>query len=134
MSLSVLERQKFRVKIKSLAEESRIIKRQIKSLGRRWSKIDPDNHKLLGLRYSISTAQCNMNEHRIGIVRFESRHTLLAYAFSRGVPFRSAESNAKTSVDVAAVERIVKSLTGRRSPDLHDAVWKWVATPSEAAA
>jgi hypothetical protein len=129
MSLTVFERQKFKVKIKSLAAESLIIKQQIKSLGKRWSKIDPEKTELRG---RIAIAQHAMNDHRVGVVRHECRHTLLAYAFARGVPYRVVECGGSLDVNMAAVERIVRSLTGARN-DL-SAIRQWIEKPLEAAA
>jgi hypothetical protein len=73
-----------KVKIKSLAEEAQIIRLEEKrALARtpdgkpsKWT--DPDLYQ--GLRL-----------HRVGVVRSEQRHSLLAYAFLRGVPYRKVE-------------------------------------------
>jgi hypothetical protein len=92
MKISKLVRAKFRVKINSLAEEARIIRKEEKRCGSR----DSDRGSL---RF-----------HRTGIVRSEQRATLLAYAFMRGVPYSAVERNARP-VEAKAIERICKSLS-----------------------
>lgn len=67
--LSKVNRARFRVKIKSLAEEARIIRHEEKRL------LSPQDRGCL-------------HAHRVNIVREEQRATLLAYAYARGVPYR----------------------------------------------
>jgi len=61
-----------RVKIKSLSAEAGIIRHEERRAG------TPERRSSLA-------------EHRRGIVRREARHSLLAYSFLRGRPYRSTE-------------------------------------------
>ena len=65
------ERLYLKVKIKSLAEESKIIRRE--------EKKNP-------------TFKIHLADHRKGIVRTEARASMLAYGFLRGVPYKKIES------------------------------------------
>jgi hypothetical protein len=76
-----------KVKLKSLAEESRIIRKEEK--------------RNVGFRNALRT-------HRVGIVRSESRATLLAYGFLRGLHYRQIENGSKGSPDWKKVEAMVK--------------------------
>lgn len=62
-----------KVKIKSLAAEAGIIRLE----ERRARKCDQ--------------LRCELHEHRVKDVRREQRHSLLAYAFLRGVPYAKVE-------------------------------------------
>ena len=68
-----------RVKLKSLAEEARIIK--------------VEEQRANGCRKF--ELQNSLREHRIGIVRSEARATLLAYQFLRGIPYSVIEKPSK---------------------------------------
>jgi hypothetical protein len=75
-----------KVKIKSLAAEAGIIRHEVAKLDKRQSfTICPDKRKY------ISTIKHGLNEHRKGIVRYEARHSLLAYALLRGKPYEVVE-------------------------------------------
>lgn len=63
-----------KVKLKSLAAEAKIIRLEEKK----------NSHFRVGLA-----------EHRRGIVRFEARHTLLAYGFLRGRSYEQLEPGAR---------------------------------------
>jgi hypothetical protein len=76
-----------KVKIKSLAEEARIIRKsEKKNAGR--------TRELLYL-------------HRVQDVRKEQRASLLAYAFLRGVPYKACEPNPKVKPDWNRVRKLV---------------------------
>lgn len=87
---------KFRVKIKSLAEEARIIRHEVRRRKRcQW------------------VPGC-LNLHRTGILRREQRHTLLAYAILRGHAYARVEQRTVAPPDMGAIARIYQSLTGSR--------------------
>jgi len=86
-----VDRAKFRVKIKSLAVEAKFIRIEEKRAAR-----GPD---------------CNeLHLHRVGVLRSESRSTLLAYAYGRGVPYCAVESCARVP-DHKRIAAILRSLT-----------------------
>lgn len=70
-----------RVKIRSLAEEARIIRKE----ERRFPKGSRNNEVYFGL-----------HTHRTYDVRNEARHALLAYAFLRHRPYRTVEPKCHT--------------------------------------
>lgn len=76
-----------KVKIKSLAEEARIIRKE--------------EHKNKFHRVELYS-------HRIGIVRSEARHSLLAYGFLRGRAFSEIERNFDDPPDWKRIEELVK--------------------------
>jgi hypothetical protein len=82
MDLSVC----LKVKLKSLAEEARIIRKEEKKNKR--------------LRYLLS-------EHRRGTVRLEARHTHIAYGFIRGKTYEQIEPKCKTPVEWDRVRKMV---------------------------
>ena len=83
------ERVYLKVKIKSLADEARIIKREIKG------KHSPSIKN--GLRL-----------HHINVVRVEARHTHLAYGFLRGREYWQLERKAKEAPDWKKVRRMIE--------------------------
>lgn len=88
-----------RVKIKSLAQEARIIRTEE-------SRANFRQDYLL---------QASLREHRIKIVRREARATLLAYQYLRGLPFASCEAKAPTTdnpIDWESVKRMLKKYGG----------------------
>ena len=78
-----------KVKVKSLAEEAKIIRREEKRA------------KLLSIRIGL-------REHRIGIVRHEARHSHLAYGFLRGRAYLEIENKASEAPDWAKVRKMVE--------------------------
>ena len=95
--LSRLCSAKFRVKIKSLAAEARIIRQE----ERRCSHGD----------YAGESQRGCLRHHRTTVVRLEQRSTLLAYAFLRGRKYRQVERARSPQADYKAIVRIIKSLT-----------------------
>lgn len=78
-----------KVKIKSLAEESKIIRKE----ENRVPKASPE---FFGLR-----------SHRKFDVRHEARSALLAYGFLRGVEYRNIESKTKRQPDLNRIIELV---------------------------
>lgn len=76
-----------KVKIKSLAEEARIIKKE-----------EQRNPHL----------QNYLRQHRIDVVRKEARNSLIAYAIIRGMAYDDVETNPQSEPNWAAVEAMVK--------------------------
>lgn len=76
-----------KIKLKSLAAEAKIIRKEEK--------------KELGFRVEL-------RDHRIFPVRREARHTLLAYSFLRGRPYREVENKCLRPPDWVKVEAMVR--------------------------
>ena len=96
-----------RVKLKSLAEEARIIRLEERRANQR------RNFDL----------QANLREHRIMVVRREARATILAYNYLRGLPFSFCEQNKPSEmnpIDWESVKRMVRKY-GRT--DLDQETW-----------
>jgi hypothetical protein len=120
--LTWYERAKFRVKIKSLAEEARIIRREEgRALARAAyfrKALGPATVELTGgalvtnKTYDAEFAYHGIHGHRVSVVRSESRSSLLAYACCRGVPYSSCE-RPRREIDAKRVAEIVRSLTGQ---------------------
>lgn len=81
-----------KVKIKHLAEEARIIRKEANA------------------QYAAGNYQKgnDLTNHRKIVVRREARATLIAYQTIRGILYDSYEGNAKSEPDWKAVERMVK--------------------------
>lgn len=90
-----------RVKIKSLAEEARIIRQEEKRAGH------PYCH---GLR-----------DHRVSVVRFESRATLLAYAHLRGKP--SPEKKVRSKWEEARAKSRARQIIKKYGSKLDLEAW-----------
>lgn len=82
------ERMYLKVKLKSLAEEARIIRLETK-------------------RAKRESIRNGLYLHRIGVVRHEARHTHLAYGFLRGKEYRQIEPKAHTVPDWNKVRNMV---------------------------
>lgn len=78
-----------KVKIKSLAEEARIIRKEERN---------QKNHSI----------RSEMQSHRIIIVREESRNALLAYGFIRGREYKQMEKNAKTQPNWRRIKKLIQ--------------------------
>ena len=101
-----------KVKIKSLAEEARIIRlEERRACGRRKAKtgVHPDYKVWVG---RDDVLRESLHRHRIDVVRAEQRVSLLAYAYVRGVPFRAAEPKCATEPDWDRVRKLVEKFGG----------------------
>ncbi len=83
------ERTYLKVKIKSLAAEAKII------------RLETKRAKRASIRDGLAL-------HRKGAVRFEARHTHLAYGFLRGREYRQIEQKAHTPPDWDKVRRMIE--------------------------
>lgn len=83
------ERAYLKVKIKSLAEEARIIRKETK-------------------RARLSSIKNGLYRHRIDVVRYEARHTHLAYGFLRGRSYEQMEQKAHVAPDWKKVRKMVE--------------------------
>lgn len=81
-----------KIKLKHLAEEARIIRREA------------DKQYALG-NYQKGN---DLTNHRKGVVRREARATLLAYQYLRGIPYAACEASPKTEPDWSRVKSMVK--------------------------
>lgn len=95
-----------RVKLKSLAEEARII---------RIEEMRANENRDYDL-------QRELRDHRAGIVRRAARETLLAYQYLRGIPYDAVERPGSTYVNWQSVRKMVVKYGGSefRDPDLKD--------------
>lgn len=80
------ERVYLKVKVKSLAEEAKIIRKEEK--------------RNKELRNGLAA-------HRKGVVRYEARHSQLAYGFLRGLPYEKLEHKDSAKVDWDKVKKMV---------------------------
>ena len=83
------ERAYLKVKIKSLAEEARIIRKEEKRARRK-------------------SIRMGLADHRKGIVRTEARHTHLAYGFLRGRDYHQMESSTHEAPNWDKVRKMVE--------------------------
>lgn len=81
-------REMLRIKIKSLAEEARIIRKE--------------EHRTHG------ALRNELHLHRVGVVRHEARHTHIAYGLLRGRTIEQIEPGAKVDPDMKKVEAMLK--------------------------
>lgn len=81
-----IELGKLKIKIKSLAEEAKIIRFE--------EKFYPGN----------SFFRESLKQHRVYIVREEARHALLAYAFMRQIPYKKIEEKCHQKPLVRKIE------------------------------
>jgi hypothetical protein len=89
------QRAYLKVKIKSLAEEARIIREEER-------KPHADINE-----FGYSAKRTGLYNHRVGTVRREARAALLAYGFIRGRKYRQIEVKNNTEPDWEAVQRMV---------------------------
>lgn len=98
-----------KIKIKYLTAESKIIRHEEgKAL-----KTDKPNDNGYNSKYE------SLRQHRKGVVGVESRHSLLAYGFLRGIPYQKMEPSIKEGNDPnwAKVERNAKRFYTKRTPE-----------------
>lgn len=91
------ERTYLKVKIKSLAEEARIIRKETKRA------------RAISIKNGLAL-------HRKGVVRHEARHTHLAYCFLRGREYREIEHKAHEAPDWAKVRKMIEKYGSHLAP------------------
>ncbi len=95
------------MKIKSLAEEVRILRFEKK-------RIDKN-------------CVWYLNLHKNTVIRPESRYSLLAYAYLRGMPYKAVEASCKESPKVSRIAKLAARFDGYESLDARiDKVSKWL--------
>jgi len=106
-----------RVKIKSLAEESKIIKDEMARVSKRLrhAQVEETQDRL---RYQM----ISLDIHRRMDVRSAARHSLLVYALLRDKPYKLLEEKCHTP---PSMKRIAKE--AERFGAKHDDIEKWVA-------
>lgn len=107
-----------KVKIKSLAEEARIIRkeeRKLKGQISRTSSEYPEDIK------EKRDQVINLVHHRKGVVGHEARHTHLAYAIFRGTPYHKLELKCREK----PIFRKIKEMAHRFGASEED-VTNWV--------
>lgn len=108
---------KLKIKIKSLAEESRIIRRQ--------------EQKMRGKNWGPKSAV--LREHRLCVVRPASRDTHVAYGYLRGRTYAQLEGSAKTQPNWSAILKMVRSYGVPQITEKDLVQWKLGAVVSLAA-
>lgn len=91
------ERIYLKVKVKSLADEARIIRLETK-------------------RARSLSIKNGLYRHRIDVVRFEARHTHLAYGFLRGKSYEQIEQKAHVAPNWAKVRKMVEKYGTHMAP------------------
>jgi len=81
-----------KVKIKYLAEEARIIRKE----------------ELKAKSFRDRRLYNSLYRHRIDLVRHEARHNQLAYGFLRGRDYAEMEAKTDTPVDFSKIEKLVE--------------------------
>ena len=92
--ITAMRTYELKVKIKSLAEEARIIRKEEKSL-------PGDSHH-----------RTNLHNHRVVDVRREARASQLAYAYMRGTAYLRVEQTCKREPNWERVENVAKRFIG----------------------
>jgi len=98
------EVHKLRVNVKSLAAEAKIIRDEIR-------------------RARTPEAKAALHSHRMFRVRPESRMAHLALAFVRGVPYKTAEANARAKPDAKELANKTVRFAPRRDAINEVAEW-----------
>lgn len=102
-----------RVKLKSLAEEARII---------RIEESRANKHK----NYDL---QNRLRDHRTWTVRHAARETLLAYQFLRGVPYETVERPDSIPPDWQSVLKMVKKYGSLKYGTEEELLNEWRGKP-----
>lgn len=86
------QRTYLKVKLKSLAAEAKIIRAEEKK----------------AKKYKNQELLSGLELHRKDVVRSAARHTLLAYAFIRGVPYKKVEAKCAKAPDLKRIMAMVQ--------------------------
>jgi len=116
-----------RVKIASLMEEARIIRREERRVFQSYKlrrRLMKRQQPLMKRTLGRIALRDELRGHRLGVVKYEARHSQLAYAFLRGVAYSRIEREDSSSIDLYKVSRLIERF-GHHSVS-KDEVWKWV--------
>ena len=105
-----------KVKIKSLAAESTIIRKEEQKRAKRKGEKQPRSPEVIADRQSLQ-------DHRRYVVREEARCSLLAYGYLRGRTYRSMEAKCYESPRWDKVESIVKRFKPAGANDIDINAW-----------
>lgn len=97
------ERICLKIKIKSLAAEAKIIRKEEK-------------------RAKSQSIRESLYRHRIDVVRYEARHTNIAYGFLRGRTYAQIEANPKTPPNWDKVRKMVEKYGTHIPPFWYNAI------------
>jgi hypothetical protein len=100
-----------KVKIKSLAEEARIIRLEEKR--------------------TRGSLREQLHRHRVWDVRREARSAQLAYGYLRGRTYRQLESSARTEPDFARIGKLVSKYGGRAIEKANNELMEWYSGSRE---
>lgn len=89
-----------KIKIKSLAEEAKIIKKE-ELKQRAFKRYSLGKQGLMKAHDEAAKIFFGLKDHRINVVRFECRAAHLAYAFLRGQRYSDIENNTRANLFVA---------------------------------
>lgn len=118
-------RRELRVKIKSLAEEARIIRREERRCRDSLSRTVGHDEQ----RAALASSYASLRSHRVTDVRREARYSLLAYALIRGRTYRSQEAKADPSkLDTKKLTQLVFRFGPGTSQEAEVAVAAWLAS------
>lgn len=131
-----------RVKIKALAAEARLIRREEGrcKARRRWITVrlrsEPDETQKAGLAgrgASLLRSQQSLRDHRTGVVRREARYSQLAYAILRGRAWQQVEPTAGIFLpDMAKLQGLVQRFGNVPASMAAAAVSAWLMVPRAA--
>jgi hypothetical protein len=86
-----------RVKVKSLAAEAKIIRKEEK-------------------RVKSQSIRESLYRHRIDVVRYEARHTNIAYGFLRGRTYAEIENKPRTAPNWDKIRRMIEKYGSHCAP------------------
>jgi len=119
-----LNQLKLKIKIKSLAEEARIIRFHENKL------VTPDPAYSNVHPVEIDSARGYLRDHRVRVVRKESRSANIAYGYLRGKAYKQLESSCKEEPDIARVVTIINTFRywSRKKPTV-ESIKEWMEQP-----
>ncbi len=97
------ERICLKIKLKSLAAEAKIIRKEEK-------------------RAKSQSIRESLYRHRIDVVRYEARHTNIAYGFLRGRTYAQIETNPKTPPNWDKIRRMIEKYGTHIPPFWHNVI------------
>lgn len=107
-----------KIKIKTLVEESKIIRAEEKKFN--W--IDEQENKW---------PRSQLREHRITVVRNHTRHNLIAYGCLNGVPYENIEKKCRELPDFDCIKKIAVNFSNKYDPEVLEKIENWIEAAKE---